>query len=128
MNYFSAIMNIPTGANVERFPTSERFLFKTGHKEARHAAAEIALEAETEIARLEARIRGLENALYSLPYECEAEEVVVEGGGGSGNVKGYRISTDRHNGVKSTTVVWEDSEDLVQHMLYLILDKRLGGN
>ena len=52
-DYHARIMNIPAYGDAP-------FEYKEGHRDARHAAAEIALEAEAEVERLQARERELE--------------------------------------------------------------------
>ena len=55
MDYHGRIMNIEVDAAsmaAAGKPRSLRFAFKAGHRDARHAAAEVALEAQAEIARL----------------------------------------------------------------------------
>jgi hypothetical protein len=51
-SYHARVMNIRDDATDEMFPGSSRFAYKTGHKDARHVAAEIASEADAEIERL----------------------------------------------------------------------------
>jgi hypothetical protein len=54
-DYHSRIMNIPAG-NPETVP----YHFKKGHQNARHAAAEIATEADAEIESLRSRLAAVE--------------------------------------------------------------------
>ena len=59
MDYHGRIMNIEVDVAsmaAAGKPRSLRFAFKAGHRDARHAAAEIALEAQAEIARLRAEL------------------------------------------------------------------------
>lgn len=52
VSYHARVMNIRDDATDEMFPGSSRFAYKTGHKDARHVAAEIASEADAELDRL----------------------------------------------------------------------------
>lgn len=53
MSYHNSIMNIQSPKIIENLPTPQRLLYKDGHKDARHAAAEIALSADNRIEQLE---------------------------------------------------------------------------
>lgn len=52
MNYHNRMMNIQDDVSGGMSPGENRVAYKVGHKDARHAAAEIALEADAEIERL----------------------------------------------------------------------------
>jgi hypothetical protein len=60
-DYHGRIMNIRTPSNEAR-----NVEYKVGHHDARHAAARIALEAETEIAGLRSRVAEMEAALREI--------------------------------------------------------------
>ena len=87
-NYHNRIMNIQT--NEEKYESMEglsKHAFKLGHRDARHAAAEIALEAEREIENLinESRedsfyIMSLENDLCNLKEKMRYLESKISEG------------------------------------------------
>ena len=52
-------------------PAALTYEYRQGHRDARHAAAEIALEAEAEVERLQARVQELEAALQLMVYRFE---------------------------------------------------------
>ena len=60
-SYSDRIMNIPTedGSLRVLYSEDERIVYREGHRDARHRAAEIALEAEIEIENLKTIIYGL---------------------------------------------------------------------
>ena len=69
MDYHGRIMNIEVDVAsmaAAGKPRSLRFAFKAGHRDARHAAAEIANEADATIAAKAAEIARLREALTSL--------------------------------------------------------------
>lgn len=111
MSYSGRIMNISGKIVGNLNPYTPEVLYKMGHRDARHAAAEIATEAENEIDRLKA-----------LPYGVGVEPIMMAG------FKGYQVSTPRENGVRGNTCVWEDSDTPAEQVLYLILEKMLGDN
>lgn len=49
MSLHNDIMNIPCNSEVENYPDSLRLAYKVGHRDARHAAAEMALKADGKI-------------------------------------------------------------------------------
>lgn len=55
MNLHNEIMNIPTRAGTY----NDEYCYKLGHRDARHAAAELALKAEARIKELEEAIKNL---------------------------------------------------------------------
>ena len=59
MSLHDDIMNIPHAFDTYPFGRMERVSYVTGHRDARHAAAELAVEADTEIERLKAENAGL---------------------------------------------------------------------
>jgi len=56
MSLYGDIMNIPTSATVEAMPKNLRVLYKQGHRDARHTAAEMVLKYES---ALEVAMSGL---------------------------------------------------------------------
>ena len=60
-SYSDRIMNIPTedGSLRVLYSEDERIVYREGHRDARHRAAEIDLDAEIEIENLKAIIYGL---------------------------------------------------------------------
>ena len=68
-NYHGRIMNIPS--DVEGMSNPSRVIYKTGHRDARHAAAEIAAEADGVIEEL---YEALENIVTELEETgCQGE-------------------------------------------------------
>ena len=67
-DYHNRIMNIPAGEGMPHENPS-RTMYKTGHRDARHAAAEIAAEAEAAIHSLKAENEMLREALSAI-VEC----------------------------------------------------------
>ena len=65
MSYHNEIMNIPAemGGGMFIYPSREVLFFKTGHREARHAAAEIAMHADKRIEALEKALRNARSLL-----------------------------------------------------------------
>ena len=59
MSYHSKIMNIPV--TLTTFPGELAIAHKFGHRDARHAAAEIALQADAEIERLREALKVMCN-------------------------------------------------------------------
>lgn len=49
MSLHNDIMNIPANSDVENYPDNLRLAYKVGHRDARHAAAEMALKADSKI-------------------------------------------------------------------------------
>lgn len=77
-DYHARMMNI---AAVPDFllPIGGESAYKTGHRDARHAAAEIALEANAEIARLTAERDRLKGALAFTQGPLAAQEAFEDG-------------------------------------------------
>ena len=68
MNFHERMMNIQVDQEEINACTdnqSESIAYKLGHRDARHAAAEIANEADLEIERLKKLVSKLENALQA---------------------------------------------------------------
>jgi hypothetical protein len=53
MNLHNEIMNIPAMVPTEALVDGKSFAYKIGHRDARHAAAELSLKAEARIEELE---------------------------------------------------------------------------
>lgn len=68
MNLHNDIMNIPANSEVENYPSELRLAYKVGHRDARHAAAELSLKYE----------RALEMALFSLKDIAEYGRVTSD--------------------------------------------------
>ena len=60
MDLHGQIMNLPTPAIVETLPYGRRMAYKTAHRDARHAAAELALKADACIEALRAIVKSAE--------------------------------------------------------------------
>jgi hypothetical protein len=71
-DYHSRIMNIPAG-NPETVP----YHFKKGHQNARHAAAEIATEADAEIESLRSRLAAAEEKLHRIRRMGELSAAIM---------------------------------------------------
>ena len=65
-NYHGRIMNIPS--DVEGMSNPSRVIYRTGHRDARHAAAEIAAEAEGVIGELHDALEALLDSPYADPH------------------------------------------------------------
>lgn len=61
MDLHSKIMNIPTVVGTY----NDEFCYKLGHRDARHAAAELSLKAEARIEELEEVLKGLLNEAHT---------------------------------------------------------------
>jgi hypothetical protein len=57
MSLHDDIVNLPDASAALFGSVEEAFAYKVGHRDARHAAAELALAADARIAELEARLR-----------------------------------------------------------------------
>lgn len=73
MNLHSEIMNIP--CDVSKVNSDRQLVFKLGHRDARHAAAELSLKAEARIEELEEVLKGLLNEAHtaSKPLHSHSE-------------------------------------------------------
>jgi hypothetical protein len=69
-NYHARIMNIPVDL--------DDWKYKVGHRDARHAAAMIALEAQAEVERLTAELNQSRDRLRACAAERIAERAEVE--------------------------------------------------
>lgn len=69
MNLHYQIMNIPTNPEVETWDVTSRRLYKTGHRDARHAVALLALEADRYIAELERQLQVAKTG-EGCPHGC----------------------------------------------------------
>lgn len=69
-NLHAAIMNLPTDPEIEHLSDYNRTLYKTGHKEARHAAAELAQEHTAALIAENARLRSLLQQWATLDAEA----------------------------------------------------------
>lgn len=82
MSLHDDIMNIPHAFDTYPFGRMERVSYVTGHRDARHAAAELAVEADTEIERLKAENAGLRAQIEAArppllpPIDPDDEEIV----------------------------------------------------
>lgn len=65
MNLHNQIMNIPTDIDFTDWSDHDRQSYKRGHRDARHAAAELSLKAEARIEELEAVLKGLLNEAHT---------------------------------------------------------------
>lgn len=77
MNYHDRIMNIQATRVKEFRP--QHVSYKEGHRDARHEAAEIALEAEREIEELKEMIDTLHDSLSSEEEYTNHLENILEG-------------------------------------------------
>ena len=61
MDLHGQIMNIPGSGGLSEIGTThgEQLAYKRGHRDARHAAAELALATDTELAELRLLVRGV---------------------------------------------------------------------
>lgn len=59
MNLHNEIMNIPTEIDFRDWSDHDRQSYKRGHRDARHAAAELSLKAEARIEELEEALKEL---------------------------------------------------------------------
>lgn len=66
MRYHNRMMSIQHPPHVEDWDYKTRITYKEGHRDARHAAAEIALSADAEIEQLQARVEKLATALKGI--------------------------------------------------------------
>lgn len=57
MNLHNQIMNIPTDVDFTDWSDHDRQSYKRGHRDARHAAAELSLKAEARIEELEEMLK-----------------------------------------------------------------------
>ena len=83
MSYEQRIMNIPAKWDGPRGPDATAYL--EGHRDARHAAAEIVLEADAEITRLRAENERLREALSSIVKEADNPMGCIIDGNEMGN-------------------------------------------
>ena len=76
MSLHDEIMSLPVKSDVEGFTISARTNYKQGHRDARHAAAELAVQADAEIAQLRADLDRLHRERDSFQEQCRvmAEE------------------------------------------------------
>lgn len=76
MNYHARIMNIPTSTEIERHGNLTRKPYKRGHRDARHAAAVLAIEADQQIEALKADLGRLHRERDAFQEQCRvmAEE------------------------------------------------------
>lgn len=96
MNYHNRMMNIQDRVSAGMSPGENRVAYKVGHKDARHAAADIANEADAEIRRLRDVLQNIDsNELAELRRKArcwddlqQARKVTTEEPDAS--VEGYR--------------------------------------
>jgi hypothetical protein len=72
MSYHDQIMNLSCGDINHYNSFQERICYKTGHKEARHAAAELALKADTKIEMLTKALDDMTQHYISLIQSGDA--------------------------------------------------------
>lgn len=76
MDLHGQIMNLHCGADL--YEGDARMAYKEGHRDARHAAAEMASVDEcARVAPLRARLEWLENALQHIAGSCEGRAADV---------------------------------------------------
>lgn len=83
MSLHNDIMNIPADAEVETYPFQLRLAYKIGHRDARHAAAEMAITQDRKLEQYRAIIHELLDGhekvikyIMTLPTECQDETIV----------------------------------------------------
>ena len=94
-SYESRMMNVGVDANA----TTDTY--HIGHRDARHACAEIALEADATIAALRERVADLEGVMGKLPVTADGVPVVP------GRDRVYCIFADKP---RSSSLVWGDED------------------
>lgn len=67
MNYHAKMMNIPDNVSGGMPLGEARVAYKVGHKDARHAAAEIAAKADADIATLRSALQLARSEIAGLP-------------------------------------------------------------
>ena len=77
MDLHDEIMNLPTGEMTD-FESSCHSAYKHGHRDARHAAAELAsVDEAARVSPMRARMEWLENALQHIAGSCEGRAAEV---------------------------------------------------
>jgi len=76
MSLHDEIMSLPVKSDVEEFTISARANYKQGHRDARHAAAELAIKYDQDIERVKADLDRLHRERDAFQEQCRvmAEE------------------------------------------------------
>lgn len=111
MNLHGEIMNLPLGAGAPETRSSESYIaYRNGHRDARHAAAELAIRAEIAIEELEAKLVMADEIIAKL--ERDRQLIPADWRVTVGNlVEHIESNTCLHESTHRGGVIWEICDD-----------------